>query len=98
MANFLHRNPIFHNVVCINMLLTWHKNNNLPNLWLDSDCQLEDEDIYKNKIATYIHQIYNNGLLKLKKWNGLLFMPLYTCIFVYKFYLGYIIGFQYMKC
>jgi hypothetical protein len=48
------------------MLLTWHKNNNLPNLWLDLECQIEEKDIYKKKIATYIHQIYNNGLLKLK--------------------------------
>jgi len=25
-----------------------------------------------------------------------MFVPLYTCIFVYEFYLGYIIGTQYM--
>ncbi len=31
-AHFLHRNPIFCKVVCIYMLLTWHTNNNFPNL------------------------------------------------------------------
>jgi hypothetical protein len=46
------------------MLLTWHKNNNFLNLWLDLDYQLEEKDMYK-KNATYIHQIYSNGLLKL---------------------------------
>ncbi len=51
------------------MLLTWYKNNNFPNLWLDLDYQLEEEDIYK-KNATYIHQIYNNGLLKLKNMDN----------------------------
>jgi len=29
------------------MLLTWHKNNNFSNLWLDIDCQLEKKNIYK---------------------------------------------------
>jgi hypothetical protein len=50
------------------MLLTWHENNNFSNLWLDLDCQLDKEKIYK-KIATYIHQIYSNGVLKLKKMD-----------------------------
>jgi hypothetical protein len=53
------------------MLLTWHKNNNFPNLWLDLDYQCEEEDIFK-KIATYIHQIYSNGLLNVwtfRDWN-----------------------------
>jgi len=45
---------------------------------------------------TYIHKIYSNGLLKLKKWIIFLFMLLYTCIFVYEFFWGYIIGTQYM--
>jgi hypothetical protein len=27
-----------------------------------------------------------------------MFMPLYTCIFLYEFYLGYIIGIQRMIC
>ncbi len=53
---------------CIYMLLTWHKNNNFPNLWLDLDFQLKEKDIYK-KIATYIHQIYSNKLLKLKNMD-----------------------------
>ncbi len=49
-------------------------------------------------IVTYMHQIYNNGLLKLKNmdWFASLFVPLYACIFVYEFYLGYIIRCQYM--
>jgi len=33
-----------------------------------------------------------------KIWSDLLFVPLYTCIFVYEFYLGHIIGIQYMIC
>ncbi len=32
------------------MLLTWHKNNNFLNLWLDINCQLEEEDNYKKKL------------------------------------------------
>jgi hypothetical protein len=45
-AHFLHYNPIFCRVMSIYMLLTWHKNNNFPNLWLDLDYQFEEEDIY----------------------------------------------------
>jgi hypothetical protein len=45
------------------MLLTWHKNNNFSNLWLDLNFQLEEEDISLKKIATYIHQLYSIGLL-----------------------------------
>jgi hypothetical protein len=67
-VHFLCRSIIFSRVVCVYMLLTWHKNNNFPNLWLDLDYQFEEEDIYK-KIATYIHQIYSNGFLKLKNMN-----------------------------
>jgi hypothetical protein len=33
-----------------------------------------------------------------KIWIGLLFVPLYTCILVHEFYLGFIIGIQYMLC
>jgi hypothetical protein len=40
----------------------------------------------------------NNGLLKLTNMDWLLFMPLYTCVFVYEFYLVYIIRTQYMIC
>ncbi len=29
------------------MLLTWHKNMNFLNLWLELNCQLEEEGIYK---------------------------------------------------
>jgi hypothetical protein len=43
-------------VLCIYMLLTWHKNNNFPNLWLDLDFQLEEEDIYKKRLQ----HIYTN--------------------------------------
>jgi hypothetical protein len=49
-ANFLHHNLMFHKMVGIYMLLTWHKNNNLPNLWLDLDCQLKEENIYFKKL------------------------------------------------
>jgi hypothetical protein len=59
-VHFLCRNPIFCKVVCIYMLLTCHKNNNFPNLWLNLDCHLEEDNILK-KIATYVHQIYSNG-------------------------------------
>jgi hypothetical protein len=45
-AHFLHCNPFFCRVVCIYMLLKWHKNNNFQNLWLNLDCQLEKESIY----------------------------------------------------
>jgi hypothetical protein len=76
-VHFLHRNLAFCKVACIYMLLTWHTNNNFPNLWLDLDCQLEKKYIYKK--LQHIHQIYSNELLKLKKWTSLLFVPLYTC-------------------
>jgi hypothetical protein len=49
------------------MLLTWHTNNNFPNLWLDLDCQFEEIYIYKK--MQYIHQIYSNELLKLKNMD-----------------------------
>jgi hypothetical protein len=51
------------------MLLTWHKNNIFPNLWLDLNCQLGKEDIYKKKCDIYTRNIYNNGLLKLKNMD-----------------------------
>jgi hypothetical protein len=46
MVHFLRHDPVFCKVVCIYMLLTWHKNNNFPNLWLNFDCQFEEQDIY----------------------------------------------------
>jgi hypothetical protein len=49
-AHFLHHNIVVGRVACIYMLLTWHKNNNFPNLWLDLDSQLKEEDIYKKKL------------------------------------------------
>ncbi len=45
-ALFLHCNLVFWKVASICMLLTWHKNNNFPNLWLDLDCQIEKTNIY----------------------------------------------------
>jgi hypothetical protein len=42
-----------------------------------------------------MQQIHNNGFFKLKTWSGLLYVPFYTWIFVYGFYLGYIILNQY---
>ncbi len=67
-VHFLRHNSFFCRVACIYMLLTWHKNNNFLNLWLDLDCQLEEKKFYK-KIVTYIHQKYSNGLLKLKNMD-----------------------------
>jgi hypothetical protein len=52
-AHFLCRNPTFCKAVCIYMLLTCHKNNNFPNLWLDLDCHLKEENIYKKNCNTY---------------------------------------------
>jgi hypothetical protein len=39
------------------MLLTWHKSNNFPNLWLDLDGQLEEEHICL-KILQHIYTKY----------------------------------------
>jgi hypothetical protein len=69
------------------MLLTWHKNNNFPNLWVDLDFQLEEENILK-KIATYIHQIYNNGLLKLKNMDWFVVCAFICMHFCVKFLFG----------
>jgi hypothetical protein len=80
------------------MLLTWHKKNKFSKFWLDLDCQLEEEDIYKLKIATYIHQIYNIGLLKLKNVDWFTVCAFIYMHFVYEFYLGYIIGIKYLIC
>jgi hypothetical protein len=97
-AHFLRCNLVFCRVACIYMLLTWHTNNNFPNLWLDLDCQLEEKDIYIKQLQ-HIHTKYIvMDFLSWKIWIGLMFVPLYTCIFVYKFYLGYIIRTQYMIC
>jgi hypothetical protein len=46
-----------------------------------------------------MHQIYSNGFLKLKNMDWFVVCAyIYTCIFVYEFYLKYIIGTQYMIC
>jgi hypothetical protein len=45
-AHVLRHNPVFCRMACIYMLITWHKNNNFPNMWLDLDCQLEEKDIH----------------------------------------------------
>jgi hypothetical protein len=68
-VHFLHYNLVFYRVACIYMLLTWHKNNNFSNLSLDLDYQLEKKLHLLKKIVTYIHQIYSNGLLKLKNMD-----------------------------
>jgi len=95
-AHFLCRSPIFCRVVCIYMLLTWHKNYNFPNLCLDLDCQLEEIKMYLKKLQHIYIKYIVMDFWNWKIWIGLLFVPLYTCIFVYEFYLGYIIGTQYM--
>jgi hypothetical protein len=46
-VHFLSCNPFFCKVACIYILLTWHKNNNFSNLWLDLNFQLEEKNIYK---------------------------------------------------
>jgi len=50
------------------MLLTWHNNNIFSNLCLNLNCRLEEKTFIK-KITTYIYQIYNNRLLKLKNMD-----------------------------
>jgi hypothetical protein len=56
-VHFLCHNPFFYKMACIYMLLTWHKNNNFRNLWLDLDCQFEKEDIYKQNCNIYVQNI-----------------------------------------
>jgi hypothetical protein len=80
------------------MLLTCYKNNNFPNLWLDLDCQLEEEYIYFKKLQHIYTKYIVTNFFNWKIWIGLLFVPLYTCILMFEFYLGYIIGTQYMIC
>jgi hypothetical protein len=65
-VHFLCHNLVFSRVTCFYMLLTWYKNNSFQILWLDLDFQLEEEEIYKTKLQ---HQIYSNGLLKLKNMD-----------------------------
>jgi len=45
-----------------------------------------------------MHQIYSNGLLKLKNMDWFIVCAFIYIIFVYEFYLGYIIGTKYMIC
>jgi len=47
LVHFLCHNLVFCRVTCIYMLLTWHKNNNFSNMWLDLNYQLELKDINK---------------------------------------------------
>jgi hypothetical protein len=63
-THFLCHNAIFYKMSCIYMLFTCHKVNNMPNLWLDLVFQFELY-IY----ITYMHQIYNNGVFKLKNMD-----------------------------
>ncbi len=97
-AHFLRHNPIFCKLACIYMLLTWHKNINFPNLWLDLDFQLEEENMYKRNLQHIYTKYIIMDFWSWKIWAGLLFVPLYTCIFVYEFYLRYIMGTWYMIC
>jgi hypothetical protein len=76
----------FCRVVCIYMILTWHKNNIFPNFWLDLDFKLKEKNIYREKNATYIYQIYNNGLLKLKNmdWFAICaFIYMHFCVWIF---------------
>jgi hypothetical protein len=77
-THFLHHNPIFYKVACIYKLLTWDKNNNFPNLWLDLDFQLEEKDIYKNKLQHIYTKYIVMNFWNWKIWTGLLYVPLYT--------------------
>ncbi len=77
MVHFLHCNLVFFRVVCNYMLLTWHKDN------IFQICgQLQIVNMKKTTsikdIVTYIHQIYSNGLLKLKNMDLL-------CIYIHAF-------------
>jgi len=45
-AHFLRRNLVFCRMMCIYMLLTWHKNNNFLIFSLDLDFQLEEKDTF----------------------------------------------------
>jgi hypothetical protein len=45
-THVLHHNLVFCRMACIYMLITWHKNNNFPNMWLDLNWQLEEKDMY----------------------------------------------------
>jgi hypothetical protein len=83
-AHFLCHNLVFCRVACIYMLLTWYKNNNFPNLWLDLDCELKKKTFLKT-FATYIHQICSNGLLKLKNmdWFAIYaFIYMHFCVWI----------------
>ncbi len=69
--------------------------------FIEIKCRLEifaeEEDIYKKMVA-YIHQIYSDGLLKLKNMNWFIVCASIYINFLDEFYLGYIIGSQYMSC
>jgi len=56
-AHFLCHTPIFCTVTCIYMLLTWHKNNNFPNLWLDLDVKLKKKTSIKKNCNIYTPNI-----------------------------------------
>jgi hypothetical protein len=60
------------------MLLTWHENNNFPNLLLDLDSQLEEEHTHKKKLQHICTKICSNGLLKLKNMDWFI-----VCAFIY---------------
>jgi hypothetical protein len=56
-VHFLRHNLVFYRVACIYMLLTWHKNNDFSNLWLNLDFQLEKQDIYEKNNNIYTPNI-----------------------------------------
>ncbi len=83
-VHFLCHNQIFCRLACIYMLLTWHKNNNFPNLWLDLDCQLEIENIYKRKLQHIYIKYIIMDFLKLKNMDrSIVCAPIYMHFFVW---------------
>jgi hypothetical protein len=88
-----HHNVIFCKVSCIYMLLTCHKINNIPNLWLYLNFELEWKDIFiKNVCIKYIIMNFWSW----KVWISFLSSLLYISTFIYGFYLGYFIRIQHM--
>jgi hypothetical protein len=45
--HFLHHNLVFYQNGVHLYVITWHKNRIFLDLWLELDCQLEEEGIYK---------------------------------------------------
>jgi hypothetical protein len=79
-VHFLCCNLIFCKVACISMLLTWHNNNKISNLWLDLDFQLEEENIYKKNCNIYTLNI-KYSTFEVEKY-GLIY---YLCLYIHAF-------------